>query len=45
MLVPKIKPYKVLALPNKACSGLAGTWGAKGQVINPPTANASRYAY
>ena len=29
--------------PNTACSGLAGTQGIKGQVLNPPTANASRW--
>ena len=30
--------------PNNACSGLAGTQAARGQVLNPPTANASRWA-
>jgi 2-polyprenyl-3-methyl-5-hydroxy-6-metoxy-1,4-benzoquinol methylase len=31
-------------LPNIACSGLAGMQGIKGQVLNPPTTIASRWA-
>jgi len=32
------------SMPNTACSGLAGTQGTKGRVINPPAANAHRWA-